>query len=186
MNIDEIKRDAEARMAKSLEALRSELSRIRTGRANTALVEHIQVDYYGNKTPLSQAANVTVGDARTLVIMPWDRALVPAIEKAILESNLGLNPVTAGQTIRIPVPPLTEERRRELGKVVRGEGETAKVAIRNIRRDSNNHLKELLKKKEVPEDEEKRAQDVVQKMTDRFIADVDKMVHAKEQDLLEV
>lgn len=186
MNMDQIKKDAEARMAKSIDALRSELSRVRTGRANTALVEHVHVDYYGAKTPLSQAANVTVGDARTLVITPWDRGLVSAIEKAILESGLGLNPVTAGQIIRVPVPALTEERRKELSKVVRAEGENAKVAIRNIRRDSNNHLKELLKKKEVSEDEEKRAQDMIQKMTDRFIADVDKLVHAKEQDLMEV
>lgn len=182
--IEKITKDAEARMAKSLETLKSDLGKIRTGRANAALLDHVQVEYYGNRVPLSQVANVAVSDARTLTVNPWEKNMVPAIEKAITEANLGLNPVTAGQTIRVPVPTLTEERRRELGKMVRTEGENAKIAIRNIRRDSNNHLKDLLKKKEVTEDDEKRSQDTVQKLTDRFIAEVDKLVGAKEQDLL--
>jgi ribosome recycling factor len=184
--IDKIKKEAEARMGKSIDALKSELTKIRTGRANTALLDHIYVDYYGAKTPLNQVANVTVADARALTVTPWDRGMVSAVEKAILESGLGLNPVTVGQTMRIPMPPLSEERRRELGKVVHKEGEAAKVAIRNIRRDSNTHLKEAVKKKEISEDEEKRAEEAIQKLTDRFIADVDKLIHAKEQDLLEV
>lgn len=184
--IDKIKKEAEARMGKSIDALKSELTKVRTGRANTALLDHVQVDYYGAKTPLNQVANVTVADARTLTVTPWDRGMVAAVEKGILESGLGLNPVTVGQTMRIPMPPLSEERRRELGKVVHKEGEAAKVAIRNIRRDSNTHLKEAVKKKEISEDEEKRAEEAVQKLTDRFIAEVDKLVHAKEQDLLEV
>lgn len=184
--IDKIKKEAEARMGKSIDALKSELTKIRTGRANTALLDHIYVDYYGAKTPLNQVANVTVADARALTVTPWDRGMVSAVEKAILESGLGLNPVTVGQTMRIPMPPLSEERRRELGKVVHKEGEAAKVAIRNIRRDGNTHLKEAVKKKEISEDEEKRAEEAIQKLTDRFIADVDKLIHAKEQDLLEV
>jgi ribosome recycling factor len=184
--IDKIKKEAEARMGKSIDALKSELTKIRTGRANTALLDHIYVDYYGAKTPLNQVANVTVADARALTVTPWDRGMVSAVEKAILESGLGLNPVTVGQTMRIPMPPLSEERRRELGKVVHKEGEAAKVAIRNIRRDGNTHLKEAVKKKEISEDEEKRAEEAIQKLTDRFIVDVDKLIHAKEQDLLEV
>ena len=183
--IDNIKKDAEARMAKSIEALKTDLAKIRTGRASTGLLEPIQIDYYGNKAPLSQVANVNVSDARTLTITPWDKGMVSAIEKAILEANLGLNPVTSGQMIRVPLPALTEERRKELGKLVRGEGENAKIAIRNVRRDSNTHLKDLLKKKEVAEDEEKRAQEAIQKFTDRFTAEVDKVVAVKEKDLME-
>ncbi len=184
--IEKIKKEAEARMGKSIDALKSELTKVRTGRANTALLDHVHVDYYGAKTPLNQVANVAVADARTLTVSPWDRGMVSAVEKAILESGLGLNPVTVGQTMRVPMPPLSEERRRELGKVVHKEGEAAKVAIRNIRRDSNTHLKDAVKKKEISEDEEKRAEEAIQKLTDRFIAEVDKLVHAKEQDLLEV
>ncbi len=184
--IEKIKKEAEARMSKSVDALKGELTKVRTGRANTALLDHVHVDYYGAKTPLNQVANVAVADARTLTVTPWDRSMVGAVEKAILESGLGLNPVTVGQTMRVPMPPLSEERRRELGKVVHKEGEAAKVAIRNIRRDSNTHLKEAVKKKEISEDEEKRAEEAIQKITDRFIAEVDKLVHAKEQDLLEV
>ncbi len=184
--IEKIKKEAEARMGKSIDALKSELTKVRTGRANTALLDHVHVDYYGAKTPLNQVANVAVSDARTLTVSPWDRGMVSAVEKAILESGLGLNPVTVGQTMRVPMPPLSEERRRELGKVVHKEGEAAKVAIRNIRRDSNTHLKDAVKKKEISEDEEKRAEEAIQKLTDRFIAEVDKLVHAKEQDLLEV
>jgi ribosome recycling factor len=184
--IEKIKKEAEARMGKSIDALKSELTKVRTGRANTALLDHVHVDYYGARTPLNQVANVTVADARTLTVTPWDRGMVSTVEKAILESGLGLNPVTVGQTMRVPLPPLSEERRRELGKVVHKEGEAAKVAIRNIRRDSNTHLKDAVKNKEISEDEEKRAEEAIQKLTDRFIAEVDKLVHAKEQDLLEV
>jgi ribosome recycling factor len=186
MNTEQTKKDAEARMKKSLESLRTELSRLRTGRASPALVEHLKVAYYGNPAPLTQVANVGVADARTLTITPWDKSLVPAIEKAILEAGLGLNPVTAGLVIRIPLPPLTEERRREMTKLVRGEGENGKVAVRNVRRDANQHLKNLLKDKQIAEDEEKRSQEEIQKLTDRYIADVEKLVLAKEKEIMEV
>jgi ribosome recycling factor len=186
MSTEQTKNDAEARMKKSLENLRTELARLRTGRASPALVEHIKVAYYGNPTPLSQVANVGVADARTLTVTPWDKALVPAIEKAILETGLGLNPVTAGQVIRIPLPPLTEERRREMTKLVRAEGENGRVAVRNLRRDANQHLKALLKDKTIAEDDEKRAQEEIQKLTDRYIAEVDKLVTAKEKEIMEV
>ena len=184
--IENIKKDAEARMVKSIEALKTDLGKIRTGRAQTGLLDHVQVDYYGNKTPLSQVANVGVADARTLTVTPWEKTMVAPIEKAIMESGLGLNPVTSGQTIRVPLPALTEERRRELGKIVRTEGENAKIAIRNVRRDANTQLKELIKKKQVSEDDEKRAQDVVQKFTDRYTAEVDKLVAAKEQEMMAI
>lgn len=184
--IENIKKDAEARMAKSIEALKTDLGKIRTGRAQTGLLDHVQVDYYGNKTPLSQVANVGVADARTLTVTPWEKTMVAPIEKAIMESGLGLNPVTSGQTIRVPLPALTEERRRELGKIVRTEGENAKIAIRNVRRDANTQLKELVKKKQVSEDDEKRAQDAVQKSTDRYTAEVDKLVAAKEQEMMAI
>ncbi len=183
---EDIKKDVQARMAKSIEALKSELARIRTGRAHTGLLDHIAVDYYGTRTPLAQVASVTVSDARNLTVTPWEKSLVGPIERAILESGLGFNPVTTGTTIRIPMPPLTEERRRELGKVARSEGENAKIAIRNIRRDSNTHLKEQVKKKLLSEDEEKRLMEAVQKITDQFIAEIDKLVGAKEHDILEV
>ncbi|HLQ26425.1 MAG TPA: ribosome recycling factor [Acidiferrobacterales bacterium] len=184
--VDKTKKDTEARMVKSIEALRTDLGKIRTGRAHAGLLDHIQVDYYGAKTPLNQVANISVSDARTLTVTPWDKNVVQAIEKAILESDLGLNPATSGVSIRIPLPALTEERRKELGKLVARAGENAKIAIRNIRRDSNNHLKDLLKKKQVSEDDEKRAQDAVQKFTDRFAAEVDKLIAAKEKDLMEI
>ena len=177
-------KDAETRMAKSTEALKATLERIRTGRAHVSLLDHIHVDYYGTRTQLSQVASVSVGDARTLTITPFDKSMVQAIEKAILESDLGLNPATAGQVIRVPLPALTQERRKELGKVVRNEGEEAKIAIRNVRRDALAHLKDALKKKEISEDDEKRAHDSVQKLTDRYTADVDKLVAAKEKDLM--
>lgn len=173
-------------MQKSIDALKTDIGKIRTGRAHTALLEHVQVEYYGNKTPLNQVANVTVVDARTLAVAPWEKNMVTPIEKAIMEAGLGLNPVTTGQMIRIPLPALTEERRRELGKLVRNEGENAKIAIRNVRRDANTHLKELVKKKQASEDEEKRAQDAIQKFTDRFTAEVDKMVAAKEQEIMAI
>lgn len=184
--VESVKKDADARMAKSLEALKADLSRIRTGRAHAGLLEHIRVDYYGNKTPLNQVANIAVADARTLNVTPFDKSTVQAIEKAIRESDLGLNPATAGQLIRVPLPQLTEERRKELGKHVRAEGETAKIAIRNVRRDGNHHLKEMLKKKLITEDDDKRAEDAVQKATDRYIADVEKLVVAKEQEIMQI
>lgn len=181
-----IKKNAETRMQKSIEALEHELSKLRSGRAHPALLDQIKVPYYGNDTPLPQVASVTIGDARTLVVTPWEKSIVPAIEKAILNSGLGLNPTTAGTVIRVPLPPLTEERRREMIKVVKSEAENAKVAIRNIRRDANNEFKELLKKKEISEDDERRAQDDVQKITDKFVAEVDKVFAAKEKELMDV
>lgn len=182
--IDKTNKDAEARMAKSTEALKANLEKIRTGRAHVSLLDHIYVDYYGTRTQLNQVASVNVSDARTLTVTPFDKSMVQAIEKAILESGLGLNPATAGQVIRIPLPALTQERRKELGKVVRNEGEDAKIAIRNVRRDALAQLKEALKKKQISEDDEKRAHDAVQKLTDRHTTDVDKLVAAKEKDLM--
>lgn len=184
--INKINKDAEARMKKSVDQLKGGLDKIRTGRANAGLLEHIQVEYYGSRMPLSQVAAVSVADARTLTVTPWDKAMVQPIEKAIMESDLGLNPNTSGQVIRVPLPSLTEERRKELGKVVRKEGEEAKVAVRNVRRDALQHLKDALKKKEITEDEDKRAQDGMQKLTDRFVADIDKLVSAKEQELMAI
>jgi ribosome recycling factor len=185
-SVDKIKKDAETRMAKSLETLKADLGKIRTGRAHAGLLDHIRVDYYGNKSPLNQVANIAVSDARTLSVTPWDKNLAPVIEKAIRESDLGLNPVTAGTIIRVPLPSLTEERRKELGKHIRAEGENARIAIRNVRRDGNHHLKELLKKKLITEDDDKRAEEAIQKFTDRFIAEVDKLVSAKEHDVMQV
>lgn len=184
--INKINKDAEARMKKSVDQLKGGLDKIRTGRANAGLLEHIQVEYYGSRMPLSQVAAVSVADARTLTVTPWDKAMVQPIEKAIMESDLGLNPNTSGQVIRVPLPSLTEERRKELGKVVRKEGEEAKVAVRNVRRDALQHLKDALKKKEITEDEDKRAQDGMQKLTDRFVADIDRLVSAKEQELMAI
>lgn len=184
--IPKISKDAEARMVKSIDALKQDLGKIRTGRAHPGLLDHVQVDYYGARSPLGQVANINVSDARTLTVTPWDKAMVAAIEKAIQESGLGLNPAVAGQTIRVPLPALTEERRKELGKVVRKEGEEAKVAVRNVRRDALQHLKDALKKKTISEDEEKRAAEAMQKLTDRFVGDADKMVAAKEQELLAI
>ena len=179
-----IKQDAQQRMTKSVEALRHELQRLRTGRASTALVEHLKVNYYGSDVPLSQVASVVVADARSLTITPWEKNMVQAVEKAILASDLGLTPTTAGTTIRINLPALTEQRRKELSKHVAHEGENAKVAIRNIRRDAMQQVKDLLKDKKITEDEERRAEDEVQKLTDRFIKDVDSVVKAKEDELL--
>ena len=184
--IEDIKKDAAARMAKSIDSLKHDLVKLRTGRAHTSLLDHITVSYYGSETPLNQVASITIGDARTLVVTPWEKNLVPAIEKAILASDLGLNPVTAGTVIRIPLPPLTEERRRDLIKLVRQEGENTRVAVRNIRREANADLKELLKEKDITEDEERRAQEAVQKLTDKYIGEVDKVVAAKEAELLEI
>lgn len=184
--IEDIKKDAASRMAKSIENLKQELTKLRTGRAHTSLLDHIRVNYYGSEAPLNQVASVSVGDPRTLVVSPWEKNMVSAVEKAILNSDLGLNPTTAGTVIRIPLPPLTEERRRDMVKVVRHEAEGARVAIRNIRRDANADLKTLLKEKEISEDEERRAQDEIQKLTDKYIAEVDKVLDAKEAELMEV
>ncbi len=184
--INEIQQDAEGRMGKSVESLKGELSKLRAGRAHPSLLEQISIDYYGSSTPLNQVANVTATDSRTLTIVPWEKTMVQPIEKAIMEADLGLNPATAGTTIRIPLPPLTEERRRDLVRVVKHEGESAKVAIRNIRRDANSDFKDLLKEKEISEDEEHDAIDNMQKLTDRHVAEVDQIIQAKEDDLMEV
>jgi ribosome recycling factor len=184
--IADVKKTADQKMKKTLETLRTDLSKIRTGRAHAGLLDHVQVDYYGNPTPISQVANVTLIDARTIGVTPWEKKLAPAIEKAIRDSDLGLNPSTVGEIVRVPMPALTEERRKDLIKVVHKEGENARVAVRNVRRDANHHLKDLLKQKKVAEDEERRAQDEVQKLTDRYIADIDKLLQVKEQDLMAV
>lgn len=184
--IDDIKQDAGGRMGKSIAAYRDDLAKVRTGRAHTSLLDHVTVAYYGSEVPLAQAANIAVADSRTLTVTPWDKSLVPTVEKAIMSADMGLNPVTAGNVIRVPLPPLTEERRRELVRVVRNEAEKTRVAIRNIRRDALGDLKTLLKEKEISEDDERRAQDDVQKLTDRFIADADAILADKEAELLEV
>jgi ribosome recycling factor len=186
LTVDQIKKDAEARMTKSLETLKGDLAKVRTGRAHPGLLENIRIDYYGSKTPLNQVANVAATDARTLTVTPFDKTTGQAVEKAIRESDLGLNPVAAGGVVRVPLPALTEERRKELGKHVRGEGENAKVAIRNVRRDANQHLKELLKKKLITEDDDKRAEEAVQKSTDKAIAEIDKIVAAKEKEIMQI
>jgi ribosome recycling factor len=186
MDVAQIKKTTEDKMKKSVEALKADLAKVRTGRAHTGLLDHIRVDYYGNETPLNQVANITLIDSRTIGVQPWEKKLAPAIEKAIRDSDLGLNPATQGDVVRVPMPALTEERRKELIKVVRHEGENAKVAVRNLRRDAIHHLKELLKNKAIPEDQERRAQDDVQKLTDRFVADVDKLLQQKEADLMQV
>ncbi|KTD60159.1 ribosome recycling factor [Legionella sainthelensi] len=184
--INEINQDSERRMKKTIEALRVDMSKIRTGRANVGLLDHVQVDYYGTLTPLSQVANVSASDARTILVTPWEKSMVSAIEKAILTSDLGLNPATTGNAIRVPMPPLTEERRKELIKVVRNEGEQGKVSIRNIRRDANTQLKELVKDKSISEDDERRAAEAIQKLTDKYILEVDALLAEKEKDLMEV
>ncbi|MDM7323342.1 MAG: ribosome recycling factor [Gammaproteobacteria bacterium] len=184
--IDDIRKDAEQRMGKSLDALKSELGKLRTGRAHPSILDHVKVEYYGQEVPLSQVAKIVVEDARNLTVTPWEKNMVSKIEKAIMTSDLGLNPMSAGMVIRVPMPPLTEERRRDLVKVVRHEGENAKVAIRNIRRDANAALKALLKDKAISEDEERRAQEAIQKLTDKYVADVDAVLAAKEKELMEV
>ena len=173
-------------MKRTIESLRDDLSKLRTGRASTGILEHVMVDYYGSPTPLSQVANLGVADARTITVQPWDRKMIPVIEKAILMADLGLNPAAFGDMVRVPVPPLTEERRREICKVVRGDGEDAKVAIRNLRRDANEHVKKLEKAKEVSEDEQSRSEKEIQKMTDKYIAEVDQVVSAKEKEVMTV
>jgi ribosome recycling factor len=184
--IADVKKSAEQKMKKTLETLKADLGKIRTGRAHTGLLDHVLVDYYGTPTPISGVANVTLLDARTIGVAPWDKKMMGAVEKAIRDSDLGLNPASLGEMVRVPMPALTEERRRDLIKVVHREAENARVAVRNIRRDANNHLKDLLKQKKVAEDEERRAQDEVQKLTDRYISEVDKALAAKEADLIVV
>lgn len=183
--IEEIKKDTTTRMSKSVEALEHEFSKLRTGRAQASLLDHVSVSYYGTDTPLNQVASVVVSDARTLTVTPWEKKTVPDVEKAILNSDLGLNPVSAGDVIRVPLPALTEERRKEMTKVVRHEAENARVAIRNIRRDANQHLKGLIKEEHLAKDDEHRAEDEVQKLTDKFVATVDELLKTKEQDLME-
>lgn len=186
MTIADIKKTAEQKMQKSIETLKVDLAKVRTGRAHTGILDHIQVDYYGSPTALSQVANVTLIDARTIGVQPWEKKMVQVVEKAIRESDLGLNPATMGEIIRIPMPALTEERRRDLTKVVKGEGEDTKIAIRNLRRDANNQLKDALKAKEISEDDERRAQDDIQKLTDKFIVEIDKLLVQKEAEIMTV
>jgi len=184
--IADVRKTAEQKMKKTVETLKTDLAKIRTGRAHTGLLDHIMVDYYGTPTPVPQVASVTLLDARTIGVTPWDRKMASTIEKAIRDSDLGLNPASMGESVRVPMPALTEERRKDLTKVVRHEGENARVAVRNVRRDAIHQLKELLKEKKVAEDEERRAQDEVQKLTDRYIADIDKLLQQKESDLMAV
>lgn len=186
MALADIKKGAEQKMQRSIEAFKGDLAKIRTGRAHTGLLDHIQVDYYGSPVPISQVANLTLVDARTIGVQPWEKKMVQAVEKAIRESDLGLNPATHGDLIRVPMPALTEERRKELTKVVKSEAETAKVAVRNLRRDANEQLKKLVKDKEISEDDERRASDEVQKLTDRFVAEIDKLVQTKEAEIMTV
>ena len=186
MSVSELKQNADQKMQKSIESLKNDLSKVRTGRAHPSLLDQVHVDYYGSPTPLSQVANLTLIDARTIGVQPWEKNRIAPVEKAIRESDLGLNPASMGDLIRVPMPALTEERRKELVKVVKHEGENAKIAVRNIRRDANEHLKKLLKDKDISEDDERRAQDDVQKMTDKFVAEVDKLVTQKEADIMTV
>jgi len=184
--IADLKKSAEQKMQKSVDALKADLGKVRTGRAHTGLLDHIMIDYYGTPTPINQVANLTLLDARTIGVSPWEKRMASTIEKAIRDADLGLNPATVGEVVRVPMPALTEERRKDLIKVVRHEAETARVAVRNIRRDANAHLKELLKEKKTSEDEERRAQDEVQKLTDRYVAEIDRLLQQKEAELMAV
>jgi ribosome recycling factor len=184
--IPDIKKTAEQKMKKSLDALKADLAKVRTGRAHAGILDHVMVDYYGTLTAIPGVANVTLIDARTIGVTPWEKKMTHAVEKAIRDADLGLNPSTTGDIVRVPMPLLTEERRRDLAKIVRGEGENAKVAVRNVRRDANTQLKDLLKKKSIAEDEERRAQDDIQKLTDRHIAEIDKALQVKEAELMAV
>ena len=186
MTIADVKKNAQERMTKSIETLKADLAKVRTGRAHTGILDHIQVDYYGSPTALTQVANVTLIDARTIGVQPWEKKLLSTIEKAIRDSDLGLNPSSQGELIRVPTPPLTEERRKEMVKLVKGEAEDAKIAIRNIRRDANEQVKKLVKDKLASEDDERRSTDEIQKLTDKFVADVDKLVAEKEKEVLTV
>lgn len=184
--IAELKKSTDSKMQKSLEALKQDLHKVRTGRAHAGLLDHIHVEYYGSPLPINQVANITLIDARTIGVQPWEKPMIPKVEKAIRDSDLGLNPSTQGDLIRVPMPMLTEERRKELIKVVKHEGESAKVAIRNLRRDANTHLKDALKKHDISEDDERRAQDDIQKLTDKYVAEVDKILAEKEKDLMAI
>jgi len=184
--IDDIKKDAAGRMAKSVDALGENLAKVRTGRAHPSMLDHVVVSYYGADTPLKQVANVGVEDARTLTVQPWEQGMVQAVEKAILESNLGVTPNTAGTLIRLPIPPLTEERRKDMTRIVRAEAEQARVAVRNIRRDANGSLKELVKEKLISEDDEHRGQEIIQKLTDQHVNEIDELMAKKEEDLMSV
>lgn len=186
MAVVDVKKNAEQKMQKSIETLKADLAKVRTGRAHTGILDHVMVDYYGNPTQINQVANVTLIDARTIGVQPWEKKMISVVEKAIRESDLGLNPSTQGDMIRVPTPPLTEERRKELVKLVKGEAEDAKIAVRNVRRDGNEALKKLLKDKACSEDDERRAQDEVQKLTDRYVAEVDKLVAEKEKEIMTV
>jgi ribosome recycling factor len=184
--INDVRQSAEQKMQKSLEALRIDLGKVRTGRAHTGILDHVQVDYYGSMMPINQVAAIGLADSRTITVQPWEKPMIGKVEKAIRDADLGLNPATNGDVIRVPMPALTEERRKDLIKLVRGESEGAKVAVRNVRRDANDALKKLLKDKQIGEDEEHRAQDDIQKLTDRFVVEIDKMLQAKEADLMAV
>ncbi|MDR0702476.1 MAG: ribosome recycling factor [Azoarcus sp.] len=184
--ISELKKTIEHKMQRSVETLKTDLAKIRTGRAHTGLLDHIQVEYYGSLVPISQVANVTLVDARTIGVQPWEKPMVAKVEKAIRDSDLGVNPANTGEIIRVPMPPLTEERRRELTKIVRHEGENARVAVRNLRRDANQHLKDAVRDKTISEDEERRAEENIQKLTDHYIAEIDKLLTQKEQELMQI
>ncbi len=186
MTVADVKKTADQKMQKSIETLKADLAKVRTGRAHIGILDHVMVDYYGNPTAINQVANLTLIDARTIGVQPWEKKMLSAVEKAIRESDLGLNPATQGDIIRVPTPPLTEERRKEMVKLVKSEAETAKIAIRNVRRDANEGLKKLLKDKDCSEDDERRAQDEVQKLTDKFVAEVDKLAAEKEKELMTV
>lgn len=186
MTVADVKKNTEQKMQKSIETLKADLAKVRTGRAHTGILDHVQVDYYGTPTQISQVANITLLDARTIGVQPWEKKMIATVEKAIRESDLGLNPSTQGDLIRVPTPPLTEERRKEMVKLVKSEAEDAKIAVRNIRRDANESLKKLLKDKAISEDDERRAQDDVQKLTDKFVAEIDKLVAEKEKEVLTV
>ncbi|MBO4789975.1 MAG: ribosome recycling factor [Oxalobacter sp.] len=184
--IAEVKKNAEAKMSKSVESLKSDLSKVRTGRANPGILDHVMVDYYGNPTPINQVANITLIDGRTISVQPWEKKMVSAVEKAIRDSDLGLNPASVGDLIRVPMPPLNEERRKEMVKLVRTEGEDAKIAVRNIRREANESFKKMVKEKECSEDDERRAQDDIQKLTDKFVKQIDGLLAEKEKEVMTV
>lgn len=186
MNISEVKKNAETKMSKSVDSLKTDLAKVRTGRANPGILDHVQVDYYGNPTPINQVANITLIDGRTISVQPWEKKMVNAVEKAIRDSDLGLNPSSVGDIIRVPMPPLTEERRREMVKLLKTEGEDAKVAVRNIRRDANEYLKKMVKDKTCSEDEERRAQDDIQKLTDKYVKQIDGLLAEKEKEVMTV
>jgi len=186
MSISDVKKSTEQKMARSIDSLKTDLQKVRTGRAHTGILDHINVDYYGSPVPISQVANLSLADARTIVVQPWERNMIQAVEKAIRESDLGLNPSSMGETIRVPMPALTEERRKEIIKFVKGEGEQTKIAVRNLRRDANETLKKLVKDKAISEDEERRGQDDIQKLTDKFVAEVDKILTDKEAEIMTI